>query len=381
MPTACEPGSYAPTKGLGACLGCPAGSYCLRGASATAPCPRGYFCPNATASATAHPCPPGTFADATGARSVDDCRNATRGTFALGFGNPRSDGECDEGYWCFNASTTATPYLAVHGGSCGPGFACSRGSSSKVDCPGGRYCRDGTGETGDCAGGHYCARNSHTPTPDAVYHLGALVADVCPRGAYCPRASAFPLPCPKGTFSYSTGNANLTDCAPCTGGFTCPENGTVVPSPCAAGTYCPAGTTNAPVVCPAGYFCGDAVAEPEPCAAGTYQRATGASNCTECPPRFFCEVATATPAACPAGSFCPNGTAFATEHLCPRGSYGASAGLEAEAECAACDGGSYCETAGLAAPTGECDAGFFCASGSKTATPRTKNDYLQYEKA
>ena len=73
VPTACEPGSYAPTVGLGACLGCPAGSYCLRGASAPAPCPRGYFCPNATASATANPCPPGTFADATGARSVDDC--------------------------------------------------------------------------------------------------------------------------------------------------------------------------------------------------------------------------------------------------------------------------------------------------------------------
>ncbi|KAH8067766.1 calcium ion binding protein [Aureococcus anophagefferens] len=309
VPTACEPGSYAPTASARASAA-PLGPAAPRRVGDGA-LPPGYFCPNATASATAHPCPPGTFADA---RERRRCRNATRGTFALGFGNPRSDGECDEGYWCFNASTTATPYLAVHGGSCGPATLL-RWSSSK------------------------------------------------------------------GTFSYSTGNANLTDCAPCTGGFTCPENGTAVPPPGAAGTYRPAGTTNAPVVCPAGHFCGDAVAEPEPCAAGTYQSATGASSCTECPPRHFCEVATATPAACPAGSFCPNGTAFATEHLCPRGSYGASAGLEAEAECAACDGGSYCETAGLAAPTGECDAGFFCASGSKTATPRTKNDYLQYEKA
>ena len=31
---------------------------------------------------------------------------------------------------------------------------------------------------------------------------------------------------------------------------------------------------------------------------------------------------------------------------CPIGTYGASAGLEAEANCTACDGGHYCETTG-----------------------------------
>ena len=99
--------------------------------------------------------------------------------------------------------------------ACGPGYACVRGSGTKVPCPGGRYCHDGTGDSGNCAAGHYCERNSHTPTPENVTHDGVLVADVCPPGAFCVEASATPALCPPGSYSASLGNTDPSDCVAC----------------------------------------------------------------------------------------------------------------------------------------------------------------------
>jgi hypothetical protein len=55
--------------------------------------------------------------------------------------------------------------------------------------------------------------------------------------------------------------------------------------------------------------------------------------------------------------------------LCAIGKYGAQAGLAAEEECVSCPPGNYCAEKGALAPTGLCDAGFICASGSTTPRP------------
>lgn len=55
---------------------------------------------------------------------------------------------------------------------------------------------------------------------------------------------------------------------------------------------------------------------------------------------------------CPQGYYCPLGTAMATHHRCPVGTYGPRRGLRSITECQLCPAGKFCALAGLAAPTG-----------------------------
>jgi hypothetical protein len=55
----CAKGTYAPSRGLGACLKCAAGECCpYEGMNATLVCPTGHYCPNSTAN-FGTPCPVG----------------------------------------------------------------------------------------------------------------------------------------------------------------------------------------------------------------------------------------------------------------------------------------------------------------------------------
>ena len=44
--------------------------------------------------------------------------------------------------------------------------------------------------------------------------------------------------------------------------------------------------------------------------------------------------------------------------------------MRTAAECNCCWGGRYCSQSGLAAPDGECDAGYFCEECAFTAAPQ-----------
>lgn len=55
---------------------------------------------------------------------------------------------------------------------------------------------------------------------------------------------------------------------------------------------------------------------------------------------------------CPQGYYCPLGTATATHHRCPVGTYGPRRGLRSITECQLCPAGKFCALAGLTAPTG-----------------------------
>ncbi len=45
--------------------------------------------------------------------------------------------------------------------------------------------------------------------------------DVCPVGYYCPNGTAYPLPCPIGTFSIVDGLGKVEECQPCPEGYYC----------------------------------------------------------------------------------------------------------------------------------------------------------------
>ncbi|CAH1274241.1 Hypp5282 [Branchiostoma lanceolatum] len=67
---------------------------------------------------------------------------------------------------------------------------------------------------------------------------------------------------------------------------------------------------------------------------------------------------------CPAGYYCPAG---ALEEIpCPIGSYSSITGAS---ECMLCPPGYYCSATGQQSPTGPCNAGYFCTSGSQSPTP------------
>ncbi|XP_040122781.1 signal peptide, CUB and EGF-like domain-containing protein 1 [Oryx dammah] len=78
QPRACENGTFQPREAQGSCEPCPAGFYCQASgtgpaARAPRPCVQGYFCPRGSHSATAHPCPRGTFGPRRGAAAELDC--------------------------------------------------------------------------------------------------------------------------------------------------------------------------------------------------------------------------------------------------------------------------------------------------------------------
>jgi hypothetical protein len=99
-------------------------------------------------------------------------------------------------------------------------------------------------------------------------------------------------------------------------------------------------------VCPEGYFCDSAV-----------------QNDT------FCAHGVSNPTPCPAASYCPNGTRFGTEFLCPNGTFSDITHLKSTSECSQCPGGQYCGQEGLTTPSGDCSAGYYCIGGASSSTP------------
>ena len=94
-------------------------------------------------------------------------------------------------------------------------------------------------------------------------------------------------------------------------------------------------------------------------------------SCDKCPQGYYCPEKTTdfrlTP--CPTGSFCSNATQHATQHLCPRGTYNNQTRRVSANDCVVCPAGKYCGEDGLAEPSGDCDAGWYCTGGAIQPTP------------
>ena len=84
-----------------------------------------------------------------------------------------------------------------------------------------------------CLPGFYCLPINLTMTP----YPGITT---CPGGYYCPSMTGLNwLPCPRGTYSNSTGLSSVSQCLDCPGGNYCDQlNGLVPAGICDGGYYC-----------------------------------------------------------------------------------------------------------------------------------------------
>jgi len=236
--TLCPPGTFGPTRGLGACSFCSAGKFSADvGAISCRNCTAGYVC--VEGSSAPQPCPGGTHANQTTLdihgflSSLDDCVVCPRGTF------------------CSVGSTDATP--------CPPGTHNPVAEQSTcIDCSAGKF--------QELAGNTTCV--------------------ACTSGYYCGKRSAAPLPCPGGTRKDASLKvmSSVDQCITCDAGYAC-SVGSAVQKPCWPGSIGPTPEMETCDLCPLGKF----------------QREYGQTACELCTPGFYCKQGAAEPVPCPAG--------------------------------------------------------------------------------
>ncbi|TSQ58043.1 Sodium channel subunit beta-3 [Bagarius yarrelli] len=393
-------------------------------------CPEGYYCPNETLLGRPVPCPKGTYSDMQGLTSADECMACPLGFFCGAQGLVQPSGRCAHGFLCFVHSTVPNPtdnntgalcpagaycQLGVRSGDCSPGYYCDWGSSSPEQrlCPAGFYCLAGTDKpipcgpgtfssvmgnserdkcepcpagyfcqglfepSGQCQEGYYCSSGSISPNTTG-YKMNSTGNNLCPPGHYCPAGTGYPLPCPPGTFSSSPGLSMVEKCLSCPPGYFCDQPAMANVSDallCDAGYICVGGSRSArPVdglegyICPNGYSCPIGTSVEKPCEPGTYSNAPGAAHCIPCPSGTMCPFsATQEPTSCPKGHYCPSGTALALP--CPIGTLSQITKAQSQSACVPCPPGFYCSIPGASQPQGQCQAGYFCQSGSAFPAP------------
>lgn len=143
-----------------------------------------------------------------------------------------------------------------------------------------------------CFTGYYCSGGAKLSKPS-----DGVTGDICPVGHYCSAGSHFPLVCPDGTYSTTTGikmikwnRTKMSDlkvlnvkCKHCLTNtfFFCWIEGAEVCDGCPSGTYCLSGEGVQP--CPAGHYClGGGVDGILPCPPGTYSPQFGLSQVEQC---------------------------------------------------------------------------------------------------
>ena len=389
-PIRCDSGYYQDEKKQAVCKQCPAGFFCDKRIEPvvfynTSDCPVGYFCPAGTNYSIEHPCPIGTFSNRTNLEDFSQCLQCSPGHYCDTPGITEPTAFCDPGYYCVQGAKSSRPTQAVDEADiCPVGKYCPLGTATPQLCPTGKYSNE-TGLTSYddchvCDAGYYCDKMGLT-TPAGQCNPGYFCRngstssqqEICTEGHYCSEGTSDPKGCPTGTFSPTKGLANSSQCTPCTPGYYCASTGLIFPSgPCEAGYYCPEGSSHSrQIICSEGHFCTLNSSEPLPCGYGTFMNHTGALQCDICPAGWYCFEGLTT-VRCPAGFYCPEGTGFDWQP-CTRGTYSNEEGLSAPEECKQCDGGSYCANLNATAPTGYCQAGYYCEYGVDRPDPNGDN--------
>ncbi|KAG9482440.1 hypothetical protein GDO78_011238 [Eleutherodactylus coqui] len=400
----CQPGTYWNMTKQGVeisvCLPCPAGFFCDM-PSLTAPkiCPAGFYCHQG--SSNPQPCPEGTYGPREESSTEDGCLTCEPGKFCSGVGLSTISGNCQEGFYCSERSTSATP----SGGICPAGSYCPASSAWPVLCPPGTYSNQvgltevsqclicppgmfcngdgGSSPTGNCTAGYYCTEGSSSPVQQEVkqgyYSMaGAFRPEPCPPGTFqpLPARSSCTL-CPPGNFCNAS---SLSEVFSCPQGHFCPAGSQSVCSICPVGHSCLSGDI---LLCPLGYFCPEGMnTGPIPCPPGTFSSVTGLTNadgCLPCPPGMFCSnwgsrtvsgscdpgffctgVFSGEGGSCPRGHYCPAGSSH--PYACPAGTYN---NLTHQQDCLPCPAGYSCAGNSSDYSAFPCPAGFYCPGGTQ----------------
>ncbi|KAF8822661.1 GCC2 and GCC3 domain-containing protein, partial [Cardiosporidium cionae] len=334
--TSCPKGTVSDRKGMAICKACLPGFECESNSTGTSslPCPIGSFCLDGKSIQ----CPLGSFRSKIGGLNEDHCELCPRGKYcgsSEGLSSP--DGFCDSGYYCFRGATVSTPNEGKEGGR----------KCVVVDTP-----------TGNCSAGYVC------PT-------GSLRADErlnrCPAGHFCPSSAIAPTHCPVGSILTGTGSTAAANCTNCPSGMYCQSIGATSPTGmCHEGYFCKEGTivpNPAAALCPAGSSCPLGSSASIPCETGTYQPLVGMATCNQCDDGFECTALRRTVS--PSGAFSLAGVVT----QCGIGTYNPFAGSRNISSCLPCPPGKYCDSAGSIAPTGVCDAGYYCGEGAQLPRP------------
>jgi len=167
-----------------------------------------------------------------------------------------------------------------------------------------------------------------------------------------------------------TGQATARDCLKCPPGYYC--GGTALPGPtgpCDPGHYCTGGAESPrQFIAPNGTYAPAGSSFPVQCLPGTFNNEYAQARCPPCPAGFFCEDPGMTvPTTCPAGSYCDTGSNVPTQ--CSAGTFNPQTGALSRLACTNCTAGMFCPTSGLIAPTGLCDSGHLCTTGSSLSDP------------
>jgi hypothetical protein len=310
---------------------CGPGTYCPAGTPIAAPCPAGHYCPSAgmtDVSMQASLCASGSY-----------CELGKPGS---AFEAPKS---CPAGSYCPAGSAAGIPCPAGTFGAAG-------GASSLTGCapcPPGKYCASPglTEPSGMCAPGYLCQGSERVAAPPD---------GLCSPGFACPAGATSAIPC-DATYSPDAyqDEPGQAACKACPSGFWCSDSSVTKCQPASTqeSFFCPAPTPGAArgamgrdkVPCPEGFInyadASESVDDCEPCPPGSFCPGPNdgiESKTVSCPAGSYCMGATRAPTTCPEGFYCPPETGVPVP----------------------CDGGAYCGSTGLAAPTGPCEAGYWC---------------------
>ncbi len=413
----CPSGRYNPSTNatLSNCLWCPAGSFCIAGASSPSSCPSGTYCPTNTSRPIL--CPEGTFVSTADNTVSTVCTACTAGSFCFKGSSSATQTVCTAGFYCPTGTGNSSLIVCPRGARCPAGSSyftlCAAGSYSPqvglsvcLTAPVGTYCNQtGLSVCTDCKGGYNPNTGGILPSsclrcpqlgmgaPTGASAVSQCV--YCPRGFYC--QDSWLRPCQPGTWSNVTNSTRQDNCTACTWGYTTPAGSTSFRdcTPC---------KLNGPCSCPVGAYCtsGNRFARPTQnftitwCMAGhynQYQHQTSADACIPCTiPGTYSLVGADSCSICPAGFYCPPGglaqcaggyqAQFAAQGgvansgwcpapaalRCPAGTYGTATGLTALSQCSAtlCTAGNYCP-AGSSSLTA-CPAGRFGTGTGLTAS-------------
>ena len=115
LPEGCPPGKYQNMEGQSTCFSCPEGFYCYANTSdySVNICPSGFYCPLETEFPSEYACPAGSFNNLTGQVDATSCLPCPPGEYCEGTGNTFPTGLCDAGWYCINASDSATVSLSI----------------------------------------------------------------------------------------------------------------------------------------------------------------------------------------------------------------------------------------------------------------------------